>query len=66
MLCKLGKFFAFLGMSSSEAGTSRDHLFSGFFCPPDFHELWSFVMSVCLITEVKQQWSTLVFGYVTA
>ena len=28
---------------------------------PDFHELWSSDISVCLLTEVKRQW-----GYVSS
>ena len=32
----------------------------------DFHELWRSMMSICLFTEVKQQWATLVLGWVTA
>ena len=31
-----------------------------FFLFPDFHELWCSVMSICLLTEVKQQWAMLV------
>ena len=30
------------------------------FLSPDFHELWRSVMSICLFTEVKQQWAMLV------
>ena len=37
-----------------------------FFLSPDFHELWRSVMSICLLTEVKQQWAMLVLGWVTA
>ena len=36
-----------------------------FFLSPDFHRLWRSVMSVCLLTEVKRQWATLVLGWVT-
>ena len=32
---------------------------------PDFHQLWSSERSTCLFTEVKQQWATLVLGWVT-
>ena len=32
----------------------------------DFHELWCSMISTCLITEVKQQWSMLVLGWMTA
>ena len=32
----------------------------------DFHELWCRVITTCLINEVKQQWATLVLGWVTA
>ena len=28
------------------------------FLSPDYHELWCRVMSICLFTEVKQQWAT--------
>ena len=38
-----------------------DHLFLSL----DFHELWQSVMSASLFTEVKQQWATLVLGWVT-
>ena len=31
----------------------------------DFHELWHRVMTVSLLTEVKQQWAMLVLGWVT-
>ena len=36
------------------------------FLSPVFHELWHSMMSTCLITEVRQQWATLVLGWVTA
>ena len=36
-----------------------------FFLSPDFHQLWRIVMSICLLTEVKRQWATLVLGWVT-
>ena len=36
-----------------------------FYLSPDFHELWRSVMSICLFTEVKQQCTTLVLGWVT-
>ena len=36
------------------------------FFSPDFHELWHRVMSICLFTEVKQQWAKFVLGWVTA
>ena len=39
---------ACLSTNSRKAGSSRDHLFLS----PDFHELWSSVMSICLFTEV--------------
>ena len=51
-------------MSSSEALTSRNHIFS-FFLSPDFYELRRSVNSICLFTEVKQQWATLVLRWVT-
>ena len=53
---------SFLITSSSKARISRDHIFLS----PDFHELWHSVMSTCLITEVKQEWTTLVLGWVTS
>ena len=31
----------------------------------DFHELWHRVMTISLLTEVKQQWAMLVLGWVT-
>ena len=34
------------------------------FLSPDFHELWRSVMSICLLTEDKRQWATLVLGLV--
>ena len=40
----------------------RDHFFSFL----DFYELWRSVMNTCLSIEVKQQWDTLVLGWVTA
>ena len=36
-----------------------------FHSSPDFHKLWHSVMCVCLFTEVKRQWATLVLGRVT-
>ena len=36
-----------------------------FFLSPDFHELWCSMMTICLLTEVKQQWAMLVLGWVT-
>ena len=36
-----------------------------FLLSPDFHELWPRAMSISLFTEVKQQWATLVVGWVT-
>ena len=51
-------------VSSSEAHNSRNHFF--IFLSLDFHELWHSVMNMCLFTEVKQQWATLVLGWVTA
>ena len=33
---------------------------------PDFHGFWRSVMSICLSTEVKRQWATLVLGWVNA
>ena len=36
-----------------------------FILSPDFHQLWRSMMSICLLTEVKQQWATLVLGWVT-
>ena len=50
----------FLSMSSSEDQTSRDHFFV-IFLSLDFRELMSSVISVHLITDVKQQWAALVF-----
>ena len=35
------------------------------FLSPKFHELWRSMMSICLFTEVKLQWATLVLGWVT-
>ena len=40
--------------------------FNLIFLSPDFRELWHSMMSTCLVTEVKQQWATLVLGWVTA
>ena len=31
----------------------------------DIHDLWHRVMTICLLTEVKQQWSMLILGWVT-
>ena len=45
----------------TEACASRNH----FFLSPDFHHLWDSVMSICLLTEVKGQWATLVLEWVT-
>ena len=39
--------------------------FSFFFLSADFHELWHSMMSTCFITEVKEQWTTLVLGWAT-
>ena len=58
-------YVSFLIASSSEARASRDYFFFLFFLSLDFHELWCSVMSICLFTEVKQQWATLVLGWVT-
>ena len=41
---------------------TRDHFFHFF---SDFYELWHSVMSICLLTEVKQQWAALVLAWVT-
>ena len=54
--------YFFLSASFSEGRTSRDH----FFLSPDFHGLWHTVMGICLLTEVKRQWATLVLRWVTA
>ena len=54
-------FKIYLSASSREACASRNH----FFLSLDFHELWFRVMSICLFTEVKQQWASLVLGWVT-
>ena len=36
-----------------------------FFLPPDFHELWHSVISICLLTDVKQKpRATFVLGWV--
>ena len=48
----------------NKAHDSRDHFFHSFLFL-DFHKLWC-SMSICLITEVKQQWAALVLGWVTA
>ena len=46
-----------------KARASTDHFFV---CVSlDFHQLWRSVMSICLLTEVKQQWVMLVLGWVT-
>ena len=46
----------FLSTSSSDAH---------FFLSPDFYELWHSVMSICQVTEVKQQCVTIVLGWLT-
>ena len=56
------RYKVFLSVNSKEDGDSRDH----FFLSPDFHELWHSMMSICLFTEVKRQWATLVLEWVTA
>ena len=56
---------AFLSASSSEV-LILEITFYWVFLSLDFHELWGSVMSVCLLTEVKRQWVTLVLGWVTA
>ena len=48
-------------MSLGRAYISRNK----FFLSPNFHQLWHSVMSICLLTEVKRQWATLVLGSVT-
>ena len=53
----------FLSVSSSEACASKNHFF---FCLPTFMNCGGTVASICLFTEVKQQWATLVLGRVTA
>ena len=63
------------GDSTEKVSFIRDHFslnarFAPFFFflnfwSPDFYELWHSVMSTWLITEVKQQWATLVVGRVT-
>ena len=63
--------FFFVSVTYSETYTFTDHFFLdflGFFflLSPDFHELWRSMTSTRLITEVKQQWATLVLGWVTA
>ena len=35
------------------------------FLSPDIHKNWHFMMSTHLSVEVKQQWATLVLGWVT-
>ena len=45
----------FLSTSFSAARTFRDH----------FYESWHSVRRICLFTEVKQQWATLVLRWVT-
>ena len=62
MASKLDPSSHVLSVSSSEAHASRDH----FFLSPDFHELRRSLMSICLFIKVKQQWATLVLGWVTA
>ena len=42
-----------------------DQFLRSLFLSPDFHELWLSVMIICLLTEVKRQWATLVLGWVT-
>ena len=59
----------FLSASSSEACSSRDPSFFFlflffFFLSPDFF-LWRSGMTICLVTEVKLQWATLVPGWET-
>ena len=56
-------------MRTSKACSSRDHfffVFPSFLWSLYFHVLWHFVMSTCLINEVKQQWAMLEHGWVTA
>ena len=49
-----------------KARSSRDQVFFLLVrLSPDFHELWRSMMSICLLTEVKRQWATLVLGWVT-
>ena len=61
-----GNFPILLRTSSIKVHASRYHFFFIFFSSPDFHELCRSVMSICLFTEVKQQWATLVLGWVIA
>ena len=58
----------FLNESTSDARTSLDHFFQGFFffLSLDLHELWRSLMSICLFTLALRQWATLVVGWVTA
>ena len=51
----------FLSVSLNRACTFRDHFFSS----PDFHEFRRSMMSISVLTEVKQQWVTSVLGWVT-
>ena len=41
---------------------SRNHLFFSFFLSPDFHGLWYSVLSICLSTEIKQQYDSTWMG----
>ena len=66
----LMKLCLLLSVPSSKARTSRDHFFQIYIyffilcVSPDFHELWRSVMNTHLFTEVKQQWATLLLGWV--
>ena len=51
-----------LSTSLDSAHTSRYH----FLLSLDFYEFWSSVMSICLLTEVKQQFATFVLTWVTS
>ena len=46
---------------SEETYIPRDHLFCLFFVIRQ-SGLWQSVMSICLVTEVKEQWAMLVLG----
>ena len=49
-----------LNASCSEALASSVHFILFLFFSLDFHKKWHSLMSTRLITEVKQQWATLV------
>ena len=59
-------FVMFLSVTSSKACASRNLFFFFSFFSPDFHEFRRSMMSICLYTEVKLQWATLLLGWVAA